>query len=175
MAKQRAMTKAELLADTEQAWAALIAVLDRLTEAQMTTPRDAEGWSVKDHLIHLIFWERSVIFLLKGRPRHEALGVERDLYLKGDDDEINAVIYRQHKERPLGEVLAQLKDTHQQLLQQLQPLADDDLQKAYRHYLPDDPGEGEGPRAQDVIYGNTAAHFREHLPWIEALVNEAGG
>jgi hypothetical protein len=171
MMEQRVTTKAELMADIEQSWTALTAALDGLTEDQMTGPRDAEGWTVKDHLIHLDFWERSVIFFLNGRPRHEGLGVEEALYLKGDDDEINAVIYQQHRERPLGEVLAQLRDTHQQLMKLLQPLTDADLQKPYRHYLPDEPGKGEGPLAMDVIHGNTAYHFREHLSWIEALVS----
>ncbi|MCB0189193.1 MAG: hypothetical protein KDE31_33215, partial [Caldilineaceae bacterium] len=52
----------------------------------------------------------------------------------------------------------------------LAPLTDEDLQKPYRHYLPDEPGEGDGPPAMNVVYGNSAHHFREHLAWIEALV-----
>ena len=175
MSEQHVTTKAELLVEIEHAWTTLNAALDRLTEAQMSVPQDAQGWTVKDHLIHLTFWERSVIFFLQGQPRHQGLGVEEALYLKGNDDEINATIYQQHKDLSVSETLAQFRSTHQQLLKVLQPLTDPDLQKPYRHYLPEEPGEGDGPPALNVIYGNSAHHFAEHLPWITALVEGTHG
>jgi hypothetical protein len=175
MSDQQVTTKAELLAEIEHAWTTLNEALDHLTEAQMSVPQDAQGWTVKDHLIHLTFWERSVIFFLQGQPRHQGLGVEETLYLQGNDNEINAAIYRQHKDLSVSETLAQFRSTHQQLLKALQPLTDADLQKPYSHYLPEEPGEGEGPAALNVIYGNSAHHFAEHLPWITALVEGTDG
>jgi hypothetical protein len=168
---KRLTTKAELMAEIESAWKALNAVLEKLTEEQMSGRRDAHGWSIKDHVLHLQLWERSVISMLTGRPRHEGLGVEEDLYLQGVDDEINDVIYRQYKALPPGETMARLRDTHQQLMSLLPPLTDADLLAPYRRYLPDEPGEGEGPPAINVIYDNTAHHFAEHLSWIEALIS----
>ena len=168
-------TKAELLAEIESAWTTLNAALDRLTEAQMTLPRDAQGWTVKDHLIHLMFWERSVVFFLQGQPRHEGLGVAEAVYLNGSEDEVNAAIYQAHKDLTWQEARAQLRNTHQQLLDLLQPLTDADLQKPYRHYLPEEPGEGDGPPALNVIDGSSAHHFPEHLPWIMALVDRGPG
>lgn len=173
MTEYQITTKAALLAEIDRAWAALLAAIDRLTEAQLTIPQDDQGWMAKDHLIHLAAWERSVIFLLQGQSRHEGLGVAASVYFNGTYDEINDVIYRQHKETPLADVLAQLRDTHQQLLTLLQPLSDDDLNKSYHHYLPDTPGDNDGPPVIDVIYGNTADHFAEHLNWIEAFVGSA--
>lgn len=173
MTERRATTKAELLAETEYTWATLNAALDHLTEAQMTALKDAQGWSVKDHLIHLTTWERSVVFFLQGKPRHAGLGVEEALYLKGSDDDINAIVFQQCKDLPLVEALAQFRDIHQQLLKLLSPLTEADLQKPYRHYLPDEPGDGDGPPAINVVYGNSAHHFAEHLTWIEALVGKA--
>ena len=175
MSDRPVTTKAELLVEIEHAWTTLNAALDRLTEAQMSVSQDAQGWTVKDHLIHLTFWERSVIFFLQGQPRHQGLGVEEALYLKGGDDEINAAIYQQHKDLSVSEPLAQFRSTHQQLLKVLQPLTDSDLQKLYRHYLPEEPGEGDGPPALNVIYGNSAHHFAEHLSWITALVKGIHG
>jgi hypothetical protein len=175
MTERRVTTKAELLAEIQQAWTTLNAALDHLTETQMTVPQDAQGWTVKDHLIHLTFWERSAVFFLQGQPRHQGLGVEEALYLKGNDDEINASIYQQHRDLPLSETLAQFHSTHRQLLELLQPLTDMDLQKSYRDYLPEEPGEGEGPPALNVIYGNSAHHFAEHLPWITALSKGTSG
>jgi hypothetical protein len=174
MTEGRRITKADLLTDIHRAWEALNTILDRLTEAQLTELRDKQGWAVKDHLIHITSWERSVAFFLQGKPRHEGLGIDEALYLSGSDDAINAVIYQQRKGMPLTEAMAQLRDVHRNMLELLQPMTDMDLTKPYRTYLPDEPGEGEGPPAYDVINGNTAVHFSEHLGWIVTLVAVGG-
>jgi hypothetical protein len=161
-------TKADLLAGIARAWDSLNAALERLTEQQMTAVRDAQGWTVKDHLIHLAAWERSTVFFLQGQPRYTGLGVDRAVYERGDFDEINAVIFQQHKDMPLAEALALIRDVHQQMLQELQPLSDKDLMKAYQQYLPDEAGDDR--LAVDVVNSNTAGHYNEHLEWIEALV-----
>jgi hypothetical protein len=168
MMNRPANTKAELLAAIEPAWVTLIAELDRLTDGQKTSIKDAQGWSVKDHLIHMAAWERSVVFFLQGQPRYAGLEVDQALYKNGTFDDINAAIFQQHKAMSLAEAMAQLRDVHRQLMQLLQPLTDADLQKPYRAYLPDELGDDR--LAIDVIYSNTAGHFREHLDWIETLV-----
>jgi uncharacterized protein (TIGR03083 family) len=170
MAEWRVTTKAELLADTDRNWKTLSAFLDGLTDAQLSAISDAQGWTVKDHLIHLTAWERSAVYFLQGKPRHVGLGTDEATYLTGDDDVINAAIYERQKAMPLADALTQFRAVHQQLLKTLEPLTDADLQKPYHHYLPDEPGVGEGPQAINVVYGNSAYHFMEHLPWIEALV-----
>ena len=172
MTEQPISIKTELLADIERNWTALNAALDRLTETQLTTIQDAQGWTVKDHVIHMMRWERSVVYFLQRQPRHLGLGVEETLYLKGSDDSINAAIFQQTSSLALSDALLQFRETHQQLLGLLKPLTDADLQKRYREFLPDEPGDGGGPPAINVIIGNTAHHFAEHLGWIEALVSK---
>jgi len=169
MAEEQTMTKAVLLADIERDWTKLNTTLDQLTEAQLTTLTDEQDWTAKDHIIHLMAWERSMVTMLQGKPRHEGLGVAENLYLTGGFDEINAVIQAQHRALPLAEAFAQLRQTHQQLLALLEPLTNQDLQRPYRHFLPDEPGEGDGPPAINVVHANSAGHFREHLEWIEDL------
>lgn len=173
MNERRVVTKTELLSEIEQSWTRLNTALNRLTESQLAAIQDAQGWTVKDHVIHLTRWERSVVFFLQGLPRHQGLDVEESVYLKGLDDAINAVIYQQTRDVSGNEALAEFRTTHQQLVQLLQPLTDNDLHKHYRDYLPQEPGDGEGPPAINVIYGNTAHHFDEHLEWIETLVGDA--
>ncbi len=165
-------TKAELLASLEPAWATLNAALDRLTDEQMTTIKDAQGWTVKDHIIHLIAWERSVVFFLQGKPRNTGLGVDRALYLNGSNDDINDAIFRQGQEMPLASAQEQLRGVHQKLMKLLGPLTDADLQKTYQQYLPDELGDDRS--AFEVIDSNTTAHFGEHLSWIETLLGTAG-
>lgn len=169
MTEQSVTTKAQLLAAIDPAWSRLNSALGRWSEQEMTTLRDEHGWTVKDHLIHVAAWERSIVFFLQGKPREDGLGVSSAVYVHGNEDGINAVIYQQHKDLPLVEALAQLRAVHHELALLLQPLTDEDLRKPYRHYLPDEPGEGDGPPAINVVYGNTAHHFLEHLRWIEAL------
>ena len=170
MTERRVTTKAELLADTELSWAALNSALDRLGEAQKTAITDAQGWTVKDHIVHLTAWERSVVFFLQGKPRHAGLGVDETLYLNGKEDEINAVVFQQRKDIPLADALAQFREVHEQSLKLVRPLTDADLEEPYSRYLPDEPGDGDGPPAINVIYGNSAHHFTEHLAWMKALV-----
>jgi hypothetical protein len=173
MSEEQVTTKTELMQAIDRAWTALNAALDRLSEAQLTALKDPQGWAIKDHLVHLTYWERSVVFFLRGEPRHTALGVDEALYLKGSDDEINAAIFHAHADVALAEALSRFRKTHQQLMTLLQPLTDADLQKRYRDYLPGESAEGAGPPAINVIYGNSANHFAEHLTWIERLVNPA--
>ena len=165
-------TKHELVTEIESAWLELNKFLSTLSEEQMTNSIDANGWSIKDHLIHLTAWERSVAFMLRGKPRHSGLGVPEELFLNGTDDEINAEIYRQTKDIHLGEALAQFRYNHQDFLMVLEPLTDADLQKPYRKYLSDEPRVGEGPSAYDLIVGNTVDHFREHKPWMQSMVGK---
>jgi hypothetical protein len=169
------ISKADLMVEIERSWAALHSLLGRLTEEQMTEIRDAEGWSVKDHVIHLESWERSVVYFLQGKTRHEGLGVDESVYIKGGFDEINDVIYRERKELPLAEALARFDEVHQQLLALLEKMSDADLQQPYRRDLSDETGDGEGPMVYDLIHGNSAGHYEEHRGWIEEWVWGRGG
>lgn len=171
MNEERVTKKRVLLAHFERNWAALSTALQQLSPTTMTTIKDEQGWTVKDHLIHLYYWERSALYFLQGKPRHDGLGVTEELYLADDVDSINDAIVRQHRALDLDDALSQLRDLNAQLLAALAPLTDEDLQKRYSHYLPNEWGEGDGPPAMNVVYGNSAHHFAEHLAWIEALVS----
>lgn len=166
-------TKAELLELIERDWQALNRFIEGLTPAQLIQIRNAEGWAIKDHLAHLTAWEQSVIAFLKGEPRHEGLGIPEAMFLNEHYDVMNDVIFRQRQHEPLDTVLDNWRTAHDQLLALVNALDDDDLQKPYAHYLPDQPGEPDPRRAMDVIYGNTAPHFHEHQGWMEAMLDAA--
>lgn len=106
-----------------------------------------------------------------GKPRHEALGIDEQTYLSGNTDKINASVQKQEADLPLSMVLDAFRDTHQEMLAALHLLTDTDLERSYRNYLPNEPGEGNGPPAMKVIYDNTAGHYHEHIDWIKALVS----
>ena len=168
--EERRYSKAELVREIDAAWTTLTAVVERLTPAQMTELRDPQGWTATDHLMHLAAWERSVVVFLQGRPRHEGLGVDAELYRAGDEDAINAAMQGQGAAVTPGEALASLCEAHSQLLGLLAPLRDEDLYTANSEYYREDPGERDERPIIGLIYGNTAHRFREHQTWIEQLV-----
>ena len=162
-------TKSQLFADIDRDWRALHAYLARLTEAQMTSVHDQEGWAVKDHLAHLTAWAESILVLFQDKPRHQGLGVAEELYSSGSFDAVNAAIYEQRRDLPLDQVLSQLQGIHDQLLALVQPLSDDDLNRPASSFFRSLPS-AERRRLADIVRENTAEHYAEHLDWIEALV-----
>ncbi len=164
-------TKQELLTRIDEAWTALNAALDQLSPQQMTDIRDEQGWNVRDHLVHIAAWERSMTTLLQGQPRYVGLGVDEHTYRTNDEDGINAAIQQQHQDLAPADALRELRSVHQLMLALIEPLSDEELYLPDRHFLPNDPSaSSESP----VIYridGNTAHHFNDHLGWITALVD----
>jgi hypothetical protein len=170
MSERPELTKYELMKQIDYTWTTLQDALDRLDEIQLTMVKDSAGWAVKDHILHVAAWERSVLYLLQGRPRHAGLEVDEALYRDGSYDEINAVIFERGANLPAEEALARLRGVHVQMMALLADLSEADLFKSYGHYLPDEGGDG--PPVINIVYGNTAGHFAEHLGWIEALASE---
>ncbi|MCA9887786.1 MAG: ClbS/DfsB family four-helix bundle protein [Anaerolineae bacterium] len=166
-------TKAELMELIDRDWSALNQFLKGLNLAQWLDVRNADGWAIKDHVAHLAAWEQSMIALLNSRPRHTGLQVSEELYLSEDVDAINEAIFVLHKDEPLDQVQAHFLATHQELMNLIRPMTDEDMWLPYAHFLPDEPGEGEGPPIIDKIYGNTTYHYREHLEWMQEQLNQA--
>lgn len=162
------MTRDELLKNLNDGFHELMAYLDTLSEADFLTNTDAAGWTVKDHVMHLAVWEDGVWALLNGQSRHEQMGIEDEAWQRGDYDEMNAIIQRQHRDKPLGDVLQALRDAHRRMVAKIESLTGDDLQRAYHHYQ---PGSGRTEPVVGWIIGNTYEHYAEHRPWIEAIVS----
>lgn len=163
-------TKADLERCLDDAWNRLWQRIDTFDPGQLDGPADPAGWTAKDHLGHLATWERSMTFLLRGRPRHEGLGVAEELYLTGDDDAINAAIQARTKDRSLEDVLVDLRATHQRLRSQVAAMTDEELQRPYAYFLPDEPGKDSGEPILSRISGNGDRHFAEHLGYIEIII-----
>lgn len=160
-----ALTKANLQRRMALGWDELQAYLSGLSEVQLTEPTDAAGWTVKDHVIHLATWENGAIGLLDGRRMRETMDIDAATW-QGGDDAINAVIQRRYHEMPWREVLQTLNQTHTRMLQKIESMTEEDLLRPYRDYQPDSTEE------RPVIWwviGNTMMHWRDHLPWMDAI------
>ncbi len=144
-----------------------------LSEEELTRPLAEDGWSIKDHLAHLMVWERGMIALLNKEPRYEAMGLTPELVAGGDYQAINDHLFRLHRDRPLSDVLAGWRDTHHELLELLDMLADDDLFKNYTHFQPDEEREGFKAPVMGWLAGNTYSHYAEHAGWIREKLASA--
>ena len=72
---------------------------------------------------------------------------------------------------PLDAALADLRSQHTQLIDALEPMTDADLQAPYRHFLPTEPGEGDGPPGD----GGDLQQFGQSLLGTPAVDTGAGG
>ena len=164
--------KAEFQEQLRDAWAQLQQTLDSLNDEQMTGRTDAAGWTVKDHLAHLIPWERGMIALLKYEPRYAAMGV--DVAQHEDEDELNETLRAPYRSTSLTEVRERLRETHEALTALVESLQPNDLLKTYSHYQPDEPCDDWGDPVLRWVVGNSSGHYLEHLPWIQRLASEGG-
>ena len=150
-------------------------LVDNLPDAERDEIRDPAGWSTKDHVVHLTMWERSIVYLLTGRPRHEGLGVDRETYLRHDYDLTNDAILRQHRDRDWQSIRAEFDDVHTNLIATLKSVGWDGLHLSYSHYAPDEPGDDDGNPVVFLVAGNTFFHYDEHRQWIEELLVAGSG
>lgn len=172
MSDQAAPAKAELLAAIEAAWTEFSAALDRLPPEQLTV-RDAQGWTVGDHLTHLAAWERSVAALLQGRPRHAGLGVSEALWKSHDVDAINTAVQQRSQGLSAAEARAELEAAHAALTAALAERPESDLALPPHRFLPGAPDDGDTRTLAHVAQENSSDHFVEHLAWIRELTGSA--
>jgi uncharacterized protein (TIGR03083 family) len=148
----------------------LESLIAQLSDAQMLQP-GLDGWSVKDHLAHIAAWEQSMLAILNGRPRHEAMGVSREVFRQGVDV-VNQVVMERSRTQTLPDVLAEFRRSYQAVLARLDELSDADLRQPYGYYLPNDRDD-DTPPVLDWVMGDTYEHYEEHAAYIRALLADA--
>ncbi len=94
MTDEESITKAGVLTELDHEWSVLQAFIATLTDAQMTVPTDDAGWTVKDHLIHLVLWLYNVPAIIDGASRPEAMGISEEKFREGAD----AIVIDMHGE-----------------------------------------------------------------------------
>jgi hypothetical protein len=159
-------TKPELLALIDERWAVLQGLLGKLSDDDMERPL-GDGWSAKGHLAHLALWERSLMGLLRKQDRAEAMGIPAQLWAGHDTDAINNFVVERSNARPLEDVVAESDRTHQELVSLLHSITQEDLEKPYSHYQPEDLPYSSNP-VGGWVHGNTWDHYNEHIGWLEA-------
>ena len=152
------MIKAELLKRIQaerQQWGTILA---KMSEADMLRSRGEDGWTVKDMIAHISWFEREMVTLIEARAL-----VGSELWLL-PPDERNKVIYEQNLKRPLASILTESTQIHQQLLDALSTLPDTislDSPADFENMPPDwIPWQ--------IIASNSYKHYQAHLPDLAA-------
>jgi hypothetical protein len=126
-----------------------------------------EGWSIKDHLAHLAAWEAGIVALLNHEPRWDAMGLSEDI-LEQNYASINDLIYERVTRLSADEVKAWFADAHTAMLNTLNRLTWEDLNRPYSDY-----GRHASLGADPVgafVVGNTYGHYAEHIEWMRAIL-----
>ena len=145
------MNQAGLLAHIRSGRAQFEAALARFSDDQLLAPNPHGGWSMKDLIAHIGFWEQRTAMrfsaLLRGAaPPEEALTL----------DELNARVYAQNQHKPLAEVRLQEQTAYEQLLLLVENAVGDDLFNPQRFVWT------EGKPFAEWIENNTYRHYEEH-------------
>lgn len=161
----RPKSKAELMSLIEREWSALMDVVEQLSPEQMLTP-DEGGWSPKDNLAHLTAWMNILLeYHIDQRPAHEVADISPAMAANWDFEEMNAIFFERHRDRPVDRVLDELKQTYNKVHARLETMSFEDLMKPRRA---DDP---EKRPILNWILGDTSEHFEEHRETIAKMLD----
>jgi hypothetical protein len=140
-------------------WQVLLA---EVGEARMLQPGAAGEWSVKDVIAHVMWGEREMVGVMRA---HALIGSDLwDL----SEDERNAIMVTEKRNRPLQEVLTEEQQVYAQFLEAVQALSDEDFTDPRRfrempeQWLP-----------WRILAGCSFAHYRQHTPSIRAWLSSA--
>jgi uncharacterized protein (TIGR03083 family) len=128
------MKRQQFLEKLDNAWREVKESYAGLPEARLTEPGVTAEWSVKDVLAHLTTWEEEALkylpLIIKGGrpPRYAATG---------GLDAFNARTTARKRPLPLSEILRQLDATHQQLIDYLKSVPEEQFttETRFRHRL----------------------------------------
>ena len=156
--------KPELMSAIEREWKLLINAAEKLTDKQMMAQDDG-GWSPKDNLAHLAEWIKILMgYHMDHRPSHEVLGVSPEVTQDWDFNVINSLLFERNRNRPVDDVIDELKRVYVEMTAKLDTMTFEDFMK---------PRHTDDPEKRPVlmwVLGDTTEHFLEHRETIEKAI-----
>ena len=139
-------------------WQVLISPLD---DAQMVQARVIEGWSLKDIIAHITWYEREMVQVLQNKT---LVGSELwDL----PTDERNQVIFEANQNRALNDIREEAQQVYGHLVELLEGLEEEDLHDPSRFdQMPKDW------QPWEVIGSNTYEHYPDHVAQVRNWLGE---
>ena len=157
------MDRETLLSNIYEGRTGLEDVLNNLSPQQMTQPVLSGGWTVKDLIAHLGFWERRALQVFDAlRQGQQPDNLTADMTI----DELNASVYQQNRAQALPQVQAEELAAYRALLRAVETADPADLFDASRYAWT------QGQPFADWIIGNTYGHYAEHIPDLQRVTLE---
>ncbi len=120
-------TKNEIMTKLQTERKRLEQNLGRLSREEMRQPGVVGEWSVKDVLAHLADWEAHMpVWMAAARKGDPVPEIEAGLNWK-QFDAFNQRIYERHCNQVLDEVLAYFHETHNQFMQMVEAMPEDEM------------------------------------------------
>jgi hypothetical protein len=173
--RYRGKSNDDLLSDIEESWSRLMATMTSHTEADYGTKRDPAGWTALDHMAHVTAWERSVLFPMRGRPRHEGLGVTAEEFHSVEEpamnfNPLNEIVRAQTSGDSYETVMTDANKGHDKIVEAITSADIDDLWKPTTELCPDQREEGKSRPFMLILMSDTAEHYDEHRGYIEKIL-----
>jgi uncharacterized damage-inducible protein DinB len=153
------LTKARFLAQLRKARGDWTSALARLSQDHLVQPGFCDGWSARDVVAHMAWYDREMIALLERRQ----LGGSQLWELT--PDERNAAIHAQPSEATTGREIQAEEALYMRLEALTEALADSDLNDPSMF-----PGMPSDWMPWQVLASNTYEHYSDHLPQVEAFL-----
>jgi len=155
------ITVSQVLVTLQHARTEWNTLINSFDQADMGKPGLFGAWSIKDIIAHITWHEKEMVGLITA---HALVGSE---LWNLPTDERNAAIYEQVKDQPLEQVLAESEQVHQQLLDALPTLNDEDLTDPSG--FPNMPLDWQ---PWMIIAQNTYEHYQDHMQDLQRSLEE---
>lgn len=170
----RGKTIDDLLNEIDAAWGRLMVTMTSHPVEAYEAKRDPAGWNAIDHLAHVTAWERSVVFPLQGKPRHEGLGVTDEQFridqVTQDFDPLNQIIREQTAGDSYETVMVNARSVHAELVEAVQASDIDTLWKSGRELAPDTNEQQRDVPFIEILMSDGCTHFDDHREYIETIL-----
>ena len=151
----------QFIGTIQSTWSAWETLIKQVLEERMTQPGAAGDWSLKDIIAHITWHEKEMVGLISA---HALVGSE---LWNLPTDERNSAIYELVKDHPLEQVLAESEQVHQQLMDALPTLSNQDLTdpSSFPNMPPD-------LQPWMIIAQNTYEHYEDHMRDVQRWLEE---
>jgi hypothetical protein len=168
-------SRQELIDYTKAEWATFVKFIDGLSDDQWLGPKDAAGWSVKDHVSHVTQWDAAVVELFRnGMPMQQSLGIPDEEWTLDNYDPMNDRIRQRFLDNSIETVKADRDATWTALLSALEALTDEQLASS-PGVAGLNTGDESAPTLLQELVGYLGGHYDDHLGYIRIIVEGQGG
>ncbi len=153
--------KSDLLSRIADGYAAWAATIDAAPPRELTLPDLHGGWSIKDEVAHVTFWEERLVPIVRAAINGEEPPYRSGVGSTEKIEAMNAEVFAASRQRNLDDVLADMDRTHAALVQAVKILPEDALFDARRFPWTD------GEPLAAAVAGDTYEHYPEHTRNIQ--------